>query len=38
MSWASGGFDMHLWNRNNIPDLMRAMVMKVSVKNGKISN
>ena len=29
--------DMPSWNRDNLPDLPRAMPVKVSVKDGKIS-
>ena len=32
MRGASGGSDMPNRNRNSIPDLLRAMFMKVSVK------
>ena len=35
---SSGGPDMPQRNRNNIPDLLRAMVVKVYVKDGQISN
>ena len=38
MNLASGGADTPQRNRNNVPDLLRAMLMKVSVKAGKISN
>ena len=37
MSRASGGPDTPQRNRNNIPDLLRAMPVKESVKDGKIS-
>ena len=29
---------MPQWNKNNLPDLLRAMPVKASVKDGKISN
>ena len=38
MSRASGGSDTSQKNRNDIPDLLRAMTVKVSVIDGKISN
>ena len=38
MSRASGVPDMLQRNRNTIPDLLKAMLVKVSVKDGKISN
>ena len=38
MSWASGGPNTPQRNRNNIPDLLRTMLLKVSVKDGKVSN
>ena len=38
MSEASVVFDTPQRKRNNIPDHLRAMPMKVSVKDGKISN
>ena len=38
MSCASGGSDTPQRNRNHISDLLRAMLVKVSVKDGKISN
>ena len=38
MSWASGGPDTLQRNRNNLPDLLRTMPVKVSVKDGKISH
>ena len=38
MSLASGGSDTPQRNRNNLPDLLRAMPVKVSVKDGKISD
>ena len=37
MSGASGGPDTPKKNWNNIPDLLRTMPVKVSVKDGKIS-
>ena len=37
-SWASGGPDTPQRNWNNVPDLLRAMPVKVSAKVGKISN
>ena len=36
MSQASGSPGMPQRNRNNIPDLLRAMPLKVFVKDGKI--
>ena len=38
MSRASGGPDTPQRNWNDIPDLLRAMSVKVSAKDGKISN
>ena len=38
MSRTSGGSDTPQRNWNNLPDLLRAMPMKVSIKDGKISN
>ena len=38
MSSASGGPDTPQRNWNNFPDLLRTMSVKVSVKDGKISN
>ena len=38
MNGAFGGPDMPQRNWNNIPDLMRAIIVKVFVKDGKISN
>ena len=38
MSRVSGGPDTSQRNRNNLPDLLKAMPVKVSVKDGKISN
>ena len=38
MSKASGGSDTPQRNRNNLPYLLRAMSVKVSVKDGKISD
>ena len=38
MSQASGVSSMPQRNRNNLPDLLRAMLVKVSIKDGKISN
>ena len=38
MSRASGGPDTPQRNWNNIPALLRAMPVKVSVKDGKISD
>ena len=35
---ASGGSDTPQRNWNNIPDLLRAMSIKVPVKDGKMSN
>ena len=36
MGRASGGSNMPHWIRNNIPDLVRAMSVKIAVENGKI--
>ena len=33
-----GCLNMPHWTRNDIPDLQRAMSMKISVENGKICN
>ena len=38
MGRASGGSSMPNWIRNNILDFLRAMSMKIVVKNGKICN
>ena len=38
MSRASRGSDTPQSNWNNVPDLLRAMPVKVSVKDEKISN
>ena len=38
MSSVSGGPDMPQRNWNNIPDLLRTISAKLSVKDGKISN
>ena len=38
MSRASGDPDTPKRNWNNLPDLLRAMSVKASVKDGKISN
>ena len=38
MSQASGGLDMPQRNWKNIPDLLRVTTVKVSVKDGKMSN
>ena len=38
MSRPSGGPGMPQWNSKNISNLLRAMPVKVSVQNGKISN
>ena len=38
MSRASGGSDTPQRNRNNLPDLLRTMPVKVFIKDGKISN
>ena len=38
MSWASGGSGTLQRNWNNIPDLLRTMSVKLSVKDGKIFN
>ena len=38
MGRASGGSDMPQRNWKYIPDLLRTVPVKVSVKNGKISN
>ena len=38
MSQASGGPDTSQMSRNNVPELQRAMPMKLSVKDGEISN
>ena len=38
MSCAAGGPDKRQRNWNNIPYLLRAMLVKVSGKDGKISN
>ena len=38
LSFPSGGFDTPQRNRNNPPDLLRAMPVKVPVIDGKISN
>ena len=38
MSRSSGGPDTLQRKRNNLPDHLRAMPVKVSVKDGKISN
>ena len=38
MSRASGGPGTPQGNRNNIPDLLRAMPVKISLKDGKVSN
>ena len=35
---ASGCSNMPHWTRNDILDLQRAMSMKISIENGKISN
>ena len=37
-SETSGGSDISQVNRNNIHDLLKAMPVKVSMKDGKISN
>ena len=38
MSRVSGGSNTSYWTRNGVLDLQRAMSMKISVENGKISN
>ena len=38
VSRAAGGSDTPQRNWNNIPDLLRTMSVKVSEKDGKISN
>ena len=38
MNESSGGPDMPQRNKDNIPDLLRAIPVKVSVEDGKISN
>ena len=38
MGPASGVPDTHQRNKNDIPDFLRAMHMKLSVKDGKICN
>ena len=38
MTLASGGSDTPQRNRNNLHDLLRTMPVKVSVKDGKLSN
>ena len=38
MSRASGSPDTPQRNRNNLPDLLRAMPVKASVKDGRICN
>ena len=38
MGRASGGLNTPHWIRNNIPDFLRAMSMKIVIENGKNCN